>query len=315
MESISTKSKSNSTIMINYSFIIPHHNSPKLLNRCLDSIPEREDIEIIVVDDNSDADKKASSNRSDVRIIYIDAEHTKGAGRARNYGLKEAIGRWIIFADCDDFYADGFLDELDKMKESNNDVVIWDYYAFYLISQNSWKEGDANLYMKALSYDNNNKMLQKALMFRVNAPWNKMYNSDFLKRYNFMYEEIPVGNDAFFSMSAMDSAKNVGFIYKQLYYWVKTENGLTHGKKKENMVYKRTLSEADKIKIKNHAWGGIARFHGGMASLMNKYGFFYTVSHYIKKLFNGTPWFLVYYQRWIFVRNAKKVIASKSVAH
>lgn len=37
----------------NYSFIIPHHNSPDLLNRYLKSIPQREDIEIIVVDDNS----------------------------------------------------------------------------------------------------------------------------------------------------------------------------------------------------------------------------------------------------------------------
>ena len=37
--------------MINYSFIIPHHNCPKQLNRLLDSIPQREDIEIIVVDD------------------------------------------------------------------------------------------------------------------------------------------------------------------------------------------------------------------------------------------------------------------------
>ena len=37
---------------INYSIIIPHKNSAILLKRCLDSIPQRNDIEIIVVDDN-----------------------------------------------------------------------------------------------------------------------------------------------------------------------------------------------------------------------------------------------------------------------
>lgn len=301
--------------MINYSFIIPHHNSPQLLERCLNSIPQRDDIEIIVVDDNSDANKKASSARSDVRIIYIDAEHTKGAGRARNYGMKETRGRWLLFADCDDFYADGFLEELDKVKESTNDVIIWDYYACYLVSHNRWKEDDANLYMKALSYDKNNKLLQKALKFRINAPWNKMYNAEFLKKHNCRFEEKPVGNDAFFSMSAIDSARNVGFIYKRLYYWVKTENGLTHGKKKENMIFKRTLNEANKIKIRNHAWGSITPFHAGMAAFMKKYGLFYTASHYIKKLFNGTPWFLVYYQRWIFIRKAKRVIALKTMVH
>ena len=40
--------------MINYSIIIPHKNIPNLLQRCLDSIPNREDVQIIVVDDNSD---------------------------------------------------------------------------------------------------------------------------------------------------------------------------------------------------------------------------------------------------------------------
>ena len=37
-----------------YSIIIPHKNTPKFLQRCLDSIPQREDLEVIVVDDNSD---------------------------------------------------------------------------------------------------------------------------------------------------------------------------------------------------------------------------------------------------------------------
>ncbi len=37
-----------------WSIIVPHHNIPQLLERCLDSIPERDDIQIIVIDDNSD---------------------------------------------------------------------------------------------------------------------------------------------------------------------------------------------------------------------------------------------------------------------
>jgi glycosyltransferase involved in cell wall biosynthesis len=41
---------------INYTIIIPHKNIPHLLQRCLDSIPRRNDLQIIVVDDNSDED-------------------------------------------------------------------------------------------------------------------------------------------------------------------------------------------------------------------------------------------------------------------
>ena len=54
-----------------YSIIIPHKNIPALLQRCLDSIPSREDIQIIVVDDNSSSTevnftKFPGNNRKDV---------------------------------------------------------------------------------------------------------------------------------------------------------------------------------------------------------------------------------------------------------
>jgi glycosyltransferase involved in cell wall biosynthesis len=42
---------------ITFSIIIPHKNTPELLQRCLASIPKREDIQIIVIDDNSDNTK------------------------------------------------------------------------------------------------------------------------------------------------------------------------------------------------------------------------------------------------------------------
>ena len=39
---------------INYTIIIPHKDIPDVLQRCLDSIPQSEDAQVIVVDDNSD---------------------------------------------------------------------------------------------------------------------------------------------------------------------------------------------------------------------------------------------------------------------
>lgn len=54
-----------------YSFIIPHKNSPDLLNRCIQSIPKRDDIEIIIVDDNSDKNTSPQIDEKDERIIII----------------------------------------------------------------------------------------------------------------------------------------------------------------------------------------------------------------------------------------------------
>ena len=58
-----------------YNIIIPHKNTPKLLKRCLDSIPQRDDLHIIVVDDNSDPNKVdfehfPGLDRDDVEVFF-----------------------------------------------------------------------------------------------------------------------------------------------------------------------------------------------------------------------------------------------------
>lgn len=82
-----------------YSIIIPHKDIPKLLQRCLDSIPQRDDLEIIIVDDNSDPDivdfdKFPGKDRLNTIIVFD--KTGKGAGRARNVGIKNAKGKSFI---------------------------------------------------------------------------------------------------------------------------------------------------------------------------------------------------------------------------
>ena len=111
-----------------YSIIIPHKNSPELLKRCIGSIPPRDDVQVIVVDDNSDPEivdfKKIQFTR-DVEVYGVD--YSRWGGHARNIGLSKAIGKWILFSDCDDYFEDGFLDVLDKYSNENFDVIFYDF--------------------------------------------------------------------------------------------------------------------------------------------------------------------------------------------
>ena len=80
--------------MFNFSIIIPHKNIPSLLRRCINSIPNRSDLEIIVVDDNSDdnvVDDLKTINHENLQIIYT--TENKGAGFARNVGLAHSSGK------------------------------------------------------------------------------------------------------------------------------------------------------------------------------------------------------------------------------
>lgn len=210
-----------------YSFIIPHHNSPELLNRCLDSIPQREDIQIIVVDDNSAEDKRPCIKRDDVEVIYIDAEHTKGAGRARNYGLKAAKGKWLLFADCDDSYIEGFIDVLDKYNNKQVDVI---YYNFEYRDGNNGKELTELEWKKYIEQFDKSKNSIACIKFRHNVPWTKMVDRNFIYKNNIQFEESQNGNDIFFSMLVGYFSRQIEVIKQPIYTYYRNNNSIQTSK-------------------------------------------------------------------------------------
>lgn len=92
---------------VKVSVIVPVYNAQKYLERCVNSLLNQtmKEIEIILVDDESKDESPAMCDcfaQKDARIKVIHKEN-EGAGMARNAGLKTAVGKYIAFADCDDF--------------------------------------------------------------------------------------------------------------------------------------------------------------------------------------------------------------------
>ena len=231
--------------MINYSFIIPHHNNPELLNRCLDSIPQRDDIEIIVVDDNSDADKRPYVTRTDVRQFFIDAEHSKGAGRARNYGMAKAKGNWLVFADSDDFFVPNFIRFFDKYVNSDFDVVYYDAKGVdtYTLKEMSQLLRRQNSYF--YGYDGSKKA-EEFIRFKIHSPWWKFVKRDFVEKNQIQFEEVPKGNDIFYTFQVGFFAKKIAVERKQLYVYTYNPNGISNGKKNE-IIYQSVFGSKMKI--------------------------------------------------------------------
>ena len=231
---------------INYSIIIPHHNSPHLLDRCLASIPQREDLEIIVVDDNSVENKRPNTTRSDVRIITIDASQTKGAGRARNYGMAEAKGKWLLFADCDDFYAKGFLEVLDNYKESNYDIIFYDAYFRYEPDTGKYSRNKFTSHIKLFLSNPDNEQLKKELKHCSNTPWLRMIRKVFVEKIGAKFSEVPVCNDGYFAHFTSYMTDNIFAIDQKLYYWCKTAESLST-RKKSYEIEKGRIREGKRI--------------------------------------------------------------------
>lgn len=210
-----------------YSFIIPHHNCPDLLNRLIGTIPMRDDIEIIVVDDKSDETKKPRiTARPDVKILYISKEESKGAGKARNVGMAEATGKWLMFADADDFYKEGFIDILDEYKDKDIDVL---YYGFdYLYSDTLEPVKEPFDIQEFVHTFDGSKYSEDCLRYRNNVPWSKMVRRDFVIKYNMYFEHVINGNDFLFSIFVGFFLGKFNVDKRSLYVYLQNRDSLTN---------------------------------------------------------------------------------------
>lgn len=288
--------------MYRYSFIIPHKNSISLLQRCLNSIPSRNDIQIVVVDDNSDEKNLPKIERSNLTIIYD--KTSLGAGHARNVGLKHARGEWVFFADCDDYYKVGFLDVLEAYSKSDHDIIYFDCY--FRINPLTG-ETKPNVYSSYFTkYCHNEREIDKAnLKHCINAPWNKMYRRAFVLRNYLKFEEIPIGNDAFFVNKASSITDNVAFIDNKLYYYVDNPSGITRKKLRpinEIKILFDSAARVDVIKANSHAWQTIQPIvMSFFRQRVKDYGFINTVKLYWNKItYPHYPLFRTYIHKLMY---------------
>ena len=107
---------------IKFSIIVPVYNTEKYLKRCLDSIKKQsfKDYEVIIVNDGS------TDNSSDIIKKYpykVINQENLGLSMARNNGVKEARGDYVIFLDSDDYIEKDLLKEITNSLVNNPDVV------------------------------------------------------------------------------------------------------------------------------------------------------------------------------------------------
>lgn len=213
---------------ITYSIIIPHKNDPDLLNRCLLSIPQRNDIQIIVIDDNSnDREKVINVVANYKQALLVLKNDNKGAGYARNVGLNNVLGKWILFADADDFYNANAFSVLDRYSKSDNDIIYFFANSYdvntHLVTP---REKDLNRIYK----NYNPKCLRSSdyIRFKNWVPWNKMIRYEFWKKHGVYFDEIPFGNDLNFSQKQSFLANKYEIIEDKLYCLTYSKNSITY---------------------------------------------------------------------------------------
>lgn len=253
-----------------YSVIIPHKDIPCLLQRCLDSIPPRDDVQIIVVDDNSSPDivdfaHFPGQDRTDVEILFT--KEGGGAGYARNCGLAGAKGRWLVFADADDFFLPGFLDVLDIYRNTDYDLITFraetadsDTLVPLPPRQAGYEEITENMNLEILKYRND-------------VPWAKMVSAELVRRHHICFDETVAANDAMFAAYVDYYAHKAAACSKPVYCVTVRKDSLQYGVRLDTLLarvkvacrynrFLRDIGRSDKT-LYSYSWVTDCREHFG----------------------------------------------------
>ena len=218
----------------NYSFIIPHKNCPDLLQRCVDSIPERDDVQVIVVDDNSDEGKKPSlKERKNLQVILLDKTQSKGAGRARNVGLKHATGKWLLFADADDYYTDYLPTLLEKYADDETTDITYLNACMFDENGNITPFKTNKLITNYLNHVNGAEM---ELRYDLWTPWSRMVKSSVVFNNNLKYDELPATNDKMFCLYCSYYSKIISAESNIVYKYFRPAKGSITDKQRDSKM-------------------------------------------------------------------------------
>ncbi|MCQ2227145.1 MAG: glycosyltransferase family 2 protein [Bacteroidales bacterium] len=212
--------------MPSFSIIIPHRNIPLLLSRCLRSIPESDSIQVVVVDDNSDNAEDIpflvpELKRSNVE--YYLTKDGRGAGYARNVGLKYAVGQWLIFADADDFFTDDFLDVISEHMDSSSDIIYFNTQSCQCddISVKANRTKDFMFERYEAEPD------ESLFRFGYTEPWSKMIRMSLVVDNGIKFDETKVANDYLFSVMTGYYAKTISIVNHPIYVYTVRSGSLT----------------------------------------------------------------------------------------
>lgn len=204
--------------MATISVIMPLYNAAKYLREALESVLGQTygDFELICVDDCSTDDTRAileESAKRDERIRLLSNERHAGAAAARNRGLENARGKYLLFLDGDDVFEEEMLEKaFDAMEKYQTDIVLFEY--MHVPSAEIYEKRHA----KRSKYFGEDYCRQP---FSVkdfaprdfpnwsSSPCDKMLRRQFIEDNRIRFQDLSCCNDVFFAKMAVFCARKM----------------------------------------------------------------------------------------------------------
>ena len=213
------------------SIILPVYNAQSTISRTIESVLRQtyENYELIIINDGS-TDNSGNICKEYVKkskeIHYIEIDNN-GVSNARNLGIENSTGDYIMFIDSDDEYYDNTLETIKQYIEDSNDLVVFGYNRIH-VNKNKTKVMNTDItYLKDGKQKNIFiEKMQNAYLF--NQIWNKVYKAQIIKDNKIDFDiNINSGEDYRFNLKYIDVIDNAIYIDNILYNYYSTDTGLS----------------------------------------------------------------------------------------
>lgn len=208
------------------SFIIPVYNAENTIGRCIDSIINQttdEKYEIIIVDDGSVDGTVARVEKyaKEHPQIHLVEKNNGGVSSARNVGIQNAKGEYLIFCDADDSLSDGFFENI-------KGYLLYDLtvfgYSYVIESKTIPVVGK-----QVETFDKEKVFLSLYESKLFNPVWNKIYKKTLIRD---MFENyFTVGEDLVFNIEYLRNISSINIISLPLYNYTVTLGSITRSYK------------------------------------------------------------------------------------
>lgn len=215
-----SKNKSKKPIV---SIIVPAHNVEDFLDKCLDALTNQtlKDIEIICVNDHSEdntAEILERWQKKDERIVVLECKE-RGLSAARNYGMERVRSEYLMFCDSDDWFEPTMCEEmLRAIDDSGAGMAICDINFIYQVHKERRLFDEDYCSLRYLGLNE----FSSEMMSQINVlAMNKIYRMSIIKQYNLRFPVGRLYEDAYFGFAYMCVCKNIFFLDKRLYNYVR----------------------------------------------------------------------------------------------
>lgn len=209
------------------SIIIPVYNSEKYVGACIESFLKQtyQNIELILINDGStdrSSDILKEYQKKQPKKIFVFDQKNQGVAKTRNYGVQCAKGKYIMFADNDDYAESDYVDTMfQEIEKTQLDMVVC-----------SCRKVDADgnvLYNQVLTDDEWSK-------FRVITPWARIIRRDFIVNNHIEFGDFKLGEDSYFSVTAYNATSKIKTIPYIGYNWVQRATSVSNTTQKKGIA-------------------------------------------------------------------------------